>query len=506
MNKYVIALYIRLSVEDSKTESLSIVNQRAALRKYAETLDAFNNAEIIEFADNGYSGLNFERPAVQELLELVNRGKVDCIIVKDFSRFGRNSIETGYFIEKVFPLFKIRFISINDNFDTNDFIGETGGLEVAFKYLINEMYSYDLSVKSKSAKRAKMNRGEYQSNICPYGYKKGINRLEIDEETAPFVKIIFELAAVGKNTQEIAQTLCNMKVPTPGEYKVSKGSKVYDVSRCRGTWVNSTVLRILDDERYIGTYIASKRESKAIGGSRLRLKDENEWVKIPNHHPAIVDAELYESAQSKIRHFKSVKVNFNEYPLRGKVFCGCCLHALQRCRNTPSFRCRFSKSAECYGSGIKESELEELLFKIISKQSEVILGIDCSSDVRELKQKLKEQSEYETRIRDCINEKMRLYEKHFNGEINDSEYHKEKSTVDVKLSELQNSHGTVSATATRLCAVKERNSVLQDIAKNISDEKVLNRALVEALIEKVLIFPDNRIEIFWKMKDFMKNF
>ena len=155
MSKYVIALYIRLSIEDTKVESLSIQNQKIILRKYAETLDE-TDIKILEFVDNGFSGTNFERPAVQELLELVRGYKVDCIIVKDFSRFGRNSIETGYFIEQVFPLFRTRFISVSDNFDSNDYKEDTGGIEVAFKYLINEYYSRDLSQKCKSSKYLKM--------------------------------------------------------------------------------------------------------------------------------------------------------------------------------------------------------------------------------------------------------------------------------------------------------------------------------------------------------------
>lgn len=146
--KYTVALYIRLSIEDAKTESLSIHNQRIVLRKHAETLFDTNDYEILEFVDNGYTGTNFERPSVQELLELVRTFKINCIIVKDFSRFGRNSLEVGYFIEQVFPLFKVRFISINDNFDTIDYNGDTGGMEFAFKNLINEMFLLSRDVLS----------------------------------------------------------------------------------------------------------------------------------------------------------------------------------------------------------------------------------------------------------------------------------------------------------------------------------------------------------------------
>ena len=163
MRDYVIALYIRLSLEDNKYDSLSIENQRLVLHEYAASMSEAAGAEIIEFVDNGYSGTNFERPQVQKLIEMVRENRIDCIIVKDFSRFGRNSIETGYFIKRVFPLFHTRFISLSDDFDSNRFKGDTGGMDVAFKYLINEYYSRDMSIKTKSAKYAKMQRGEYQS-------------------------------------------------------------------------------------------------------------------------------------------------------------------------------------------------------------------------------------------------------------------------------------------------------------------------------------------------------
>ena len=128
MQKYEIALYIRLSIEDYKYDSLSIENQSLVLHEFVASMPESENAEVTEYIDNGYSGTNFERPQVQKLLELVRENKIDCIIVKDLSRFGRNSIETGYFIERVFPLFHTRFISVSDDFDTNNFRGDTGGM------------------------------------------------------------------------------------------------------------------------------------------------------------------------------------------------------------------------------------------------------------------------------------------------------------------------------------------------------------------------------------------
>ena len=208
MQKYVIALYIRLSIEDYKYDSLSIENQSLVLHEYAASMPETMNAEITEFIDNGYSGTNFERPQVQRLIELVRANQIDCIIVKDFSRFGRNSIETGYFIERVFPLFHTRFISISDDFDSSKFKGDTGGMDVAFKYLISEYYSRDMSIKTKSAKYAKMQRGEYQSKICPYGYRKSADgRMEPDPEAATVVQLIFSLSAGGMNAAAITREL-----------------------------------------------------------------------------------------------------------------------------------------------------------------------------------------------------------------------------------------------------------------------------------------------------------
>lgn len=215
MKKNVIVLYIQLSIEDYKYDSMSIENQRLVLNEYAAGMPEALNSEELEFIDNGYSGTSFERPQVQKLIEMVRENKIDCIIVKDFSRFGRNSIETGYFNERVFPLFQTRFISISDDYDSNNYKGDTGGMDVAFKYLISEYYSRDMSTKTKSAKYTKMQRGEYQSTICPYGYRKSADgRMKPDPEAAVLL-LIFQLAAEGKNAPCIARELYKRGSPTP---------------------------------------------------------------------------------------------------------------------------------------------------------------------------------------------------------------------------------------------------------------------------------------------------
>ena len=211
MGKYVIAKYIRLSIEDAKNDSLSVESQRLLLDAHIAEM-CVPDSEVLEFVDNGHSGTNFERPAVQELLELVRQGKVNCIAVKDVSRFGRNMIETGYYIERVFPLFRIRFIAVSDNHDSAEHEGDTGGMELAFKFLIHEQYSKDLGLKIKTAKHAKAIRGELIMKNCAFGYKKVENRLEIDEPAAETVRLIFDMAATGSSLADIAARLYAVNV------------------------------------------------------------------------------------------------------------------------------------------------------------------------------------------------------------------------------------------------------------------------------------------------------
>ena len=307
MQKYVIALYIRLSIEDYKYDSLSIAKSEAlVLHEYAASMPETMNAEITEFIDNGYSGTNFERPQVQRLIELVRANQIDCIIVKEFfPASGETALKPATFIERVFPLFHTRFISISDDFDSSKFKGDTGGMDVAFKYLISEYYSRDMSIKTKSAKYAKMQRGEYQSKICPYGYRKSADgRMEPDPEAATVVQLIFSLSAGGMNAAAITRELFRRNIPTPGQYKAAHGNHTHDISRCHGIWSTSTILRILEDERYTGVYVIGKRAVLEVGGTRSRLKDRESWYIISDHHPAIVERAVFDTVQtSQLRFF-----------------------------------------------------------------------------------------------------------------------------------------------------------------------------------------------------------
>ena len=504
---YVIAPYIRLSTEDSKVGSFSIENQRHTLRQYIEAMEGVQNVEVREFVDNGYSGTNFERPAVQELLDLVRSGNINCIIVKDFTRFGRNSIEVGYFMEMVFPLYNVRFISINDEFDSDKLHGDTGGINVAFKYLISEFYSRDLSIKYKSAKYTKFQRGKYQSKRCPYGYRKGANgRMEPDEETAPNVRLIFELARDGYSSNEIVKVLFERGILTPGEYKATHGSTVHDISRCHHIWQKSMVINILGDERYTGTYIMGKREVTEVGGHHVRMKDESQWVKIPDHHPAIISKELFELVQAKRQRFKCPKKNTRAYPLRGKVFCGCCDHAMPRTSNKSySFICRHSRvdeAAACHGLTIRESELEGLIYEVLSKQAQVILNLDSLSNAGRLDVQLAEQAESNSRIKECMDQKRVLYERFVLKEISIEDYKRQKAAVDIELDRLRVIHSALEAQAAQMQMDEQTKSARAKLAQEVAKADGLTAGLADTLVDRVYVYPGNRVEIVWKMKDF----
>lgn len=482
MQKYVIALYIRLSLEDYKYDSMSIENQHLALNEFVSSMPESTHAEVLEFIDNGYSGTNFERPKVQELIEMVRANKIDCIIVKDFSRFGRNSIETGYFIERVFPLFHTRFISINDDFDSDQHKGDTGGMDVAFKYLISEYYSRDMSIKTKSAN----------------------GRMEPNPETAAVVQLIFQLAATGIGAAAVTRELFKRGIPTPGEYKAAHGQQYHDVSRSRGRWSSSTVLRILEDERYIGSYVIGRRAVIEVGGTRSRKKDRDKWFIIPDHHPAIVDKELFEKVQAVQRRFSLPTKKTREYPLKGKVYCGCCDHALSRiAQKRPFYMCRHSTAdvnSRCRDVRADVAGLEEAVLLTLKKQLEILLPVHKDGTIH-LEATAAKCSEYEKQLEALRDQKQSLFERYLLGQIELDTYKLEKAVYDAEILKVKNAYAAVTAQAKLKREEQARQSSRQEIVHSIVEADVLTSELTDLLIEKVYVFPDNRIEIVYKIHD-----
>lgn len=226
-----VAMYIRISLEDEdmpdgKAESSSVTNQRDLLSRYLWGKEEFTGAAVKEFFDDGYTGRNFERPGFKEMIEQCRRGNIGCIVVKDLSRLGRNYVEVGNLLEQLFPFLGIRVISVNDGYDSNSFIGQTGGIDVAFKNLIYSLYSRDLSHKVKSAVETRMKRGEFMSPFGIFGYMKSaedIHKLEIDREAADIVRRIFLMVVDGMPRRDVVKILNEENVPTAAVYKQRKG-------------------------------------------------------------------------------------------------------------------------------------------------------------------------------------------------------------------------------------------------------------------------------------------
>jgi site-specific DNA recombinase len=509
VDKYVVAIYLRLSIDDKKVESMSIDSQRKLLTEYADNL-GIDNIEIIEFVDNGYSGTNFERPAVQELLAQVKAFKINCIMVKDFSRFGRNSLEVGYFTQQVFPLFNVRFISVSDDFDSYDYKGDTGGLGVAFKYLVNEYYSRDLSQKSKTAKYMKMRRGEYNSGTYCYGYKKGDNgEMVIDEAVADNVRLIFKLASQGKSSYEISKELFNRKILTPAQYKAQNGKKGYDISSCK-YWVGTTILRMLENEQYTGMFVMCKQTVREVGSTLMRKRDESEWIKISNHHPAIISKELFDKVQKTKLTFKQPHKKTRNYILKSKVFCGCCNHAMDYLnKKSPEYICYYTKIDEtepCYRMTIEEAELHKVIFSIISKQAQVIVNIDNLTDLNKLQIQTEHTIELEDQINSYHEKKQRLYEQLLMREISLNEYRAKKDTLDGKLQAVQRLYNRSCKQVEIIKIDNKTKSQILHMAKDVLKESTLTQTLADALVKRVYIYPNKNIEIVWKILDFCHDF
>jgi hypothetical protein len=482
---YTIAKYIRLSSEDAKTESMSIENQRLLLDRHIASLD-LPDAEVIELVDNGHSGTNFERPAVQELLRLVMSGGVNCICVKDFSRFGRNSIEAGYFLERVFPLYRVRFISVADTYDSDEHIGDAGGPGVAFKLLAHEQYSRDLSRKIKSAFDMRKRSGELVSKNGIFGYKLDDNRrMVIDEPAAETVRRIYALALEGKTFRQIAEVMYAEKRLKPGAYKQRK-MRIAATDDSEYTWLNSAVRQILNQEQYTGMYCMNRARRVEVGSHNVINLPKEEWTRIPNHHPAIISQEDFDAVRALIdkrTRKKSDRLGAQKRyaeqmksPLKSKVVCASCGHRLRiSATKSPNFNCVFTRpdpDAECNGLRISRAELETEVLRQLKSHARELLAQDA---------KLKQAKV------PVLGDGRELYERFISGEIDREAYQKEKAALD-----------TAAQTIRQIPVAKQSGETLAT-AKSVLAMRTLKAEHVEAFISRVRVFPDKRVEVEWRV-------
>jgi len=326
-----------------------------------DTHPVLSTGKVLEFADNGWSGTNFERPQVKALLELARRGEIQCIVVKDLSRWGRNYIEVSEYVEQIFPFLGVRFISLNDRYDSEDYKGRTAPMDIAFASLVHDLYCKDLSAKIRQSYLAKAKKGEFVQGAAPYGYVKNTveKKMEIDIEAAGVVRRIFDLACDGIKPAKIAALLNADKVDSPVMYQRRLGRQAVGhqamVSK-DGVWSEVTIRRIITDERYTGVLIYGKTRIKTVGGKKVTYLPESEWIKIPGTHEAIVSEDVYIKAKSCIRRHKKMNSQGTRVPFIGKLKCGCCGHALRFYPSKNSyFKCQGPSLN--YGMGCSDGKL-----------------------------------------------------------------------------------------------------------------------------------------------------
>ena len=288
------AIYARLSLEDGgKSSSCSIQNQVQLVRNFIDQAPGLQLAAT--FVDNGETGMNFDRPAWNDLIAQCRRGRVNCIVVKDLSRLGRNYIETGSYLEKIFPLLETRFISINDNYDSHRTAASRDDLLISLKNLLNDVYAKDISRKVKAAMETKQRRGEFLGSHAAYGYlrcAKDNRRLVINEETAPIVKDIFKWKLAGQGFGAICRRLNSAGVPSPSRYLYLKGM-VWHEKFANCIWKPTTIRGILKNPVYTGCMAMGKKKSRIALGLPQICVEPDKWLVLPNTHEPIVDKETF---------------------------------------------------------------------------------------------------------------------------------------------------------------------------------------------------------------------
>lgn len=338
-NYFLTAIYIRLSYESYYSDSESIDNQKLLLREYLQ-----KNKELVlqeQYIDDGKTGTNFDRPAFERMMKAIREGSINCIVVKDVSRFGRDHVEVGDYIERIFPFLGVRFISINDEYDSFNPACDKEQLLLSVKNLMHEMYARDVSIKISSAIKIKQNQREfYKTAIIPYGYRSGGSEYEIDEQAARVVRRIFHSFASGDTIYHICSDLNKEGFTSPKEYKTSKS--VYTIRSTDSCWNASTVKRMLINEVYIGNMIRHKSEQDFYNNKKIKKIAKKDWIRAENTHPPIIDQVVFMQVQRRVLQTNSKvsrktsgstcskRYRYDENIFKNKIFCGACSTAMNR--------------------------------------------------------------------------------------------------------------------------------------------------------------------------------
>ena len=523
------ALYIRLSVMDmGRDDSESIVNQEALLCGYIAEHPELTLKEV--FIDNGETGTNFDRPEWLNLMRECRDGNINCIVLKDLSRLGRNYIETGDYLERILPMLGVRLVAVNDRYDS---INLTNGERLVsnLKNLVNDIYAKDISRKVIAAMRTKQKNGEFLGGYAAYGYlldPSDKRKIVINPDTAPVVRTIFEMKAEGIGNGTICQRLNNDNVPCPLRYRYLKGlSKSDKHANC--LWIISTVAEILRNPLYLGHMTQGKIRKALCEGKEARKTKRDEWIIVPNTHKPIVTQDLYDQANAVIdERSATYKANRYKYAdgekkrhdliLYGVAFCADCGKALSRRKQSSgtskapkwAFRCRKHTDLHaCPNKFIHEFELYESVYHAIRTQ------IQRYVDVAGILEKLNSDTGYKSRLMqydielDEIGKELRrvsslrqaIYEDYAAKLLTASEYQYATEKYNADIEALNNKLDAVKAEKAEYSKYTEQTNKWLATFERFMNEKALNREMVQALVERVEVSDRNRVSVSFKFCD-----
>ena len=520
---YRTAMYLRLSKGDldvdgmEKSESNSITNQRMIVENF---LKKNPDLRLVDsYIDDGYTGTNFDRPEMKRMMADVDAGKIDCIVVKDLSRFGRERIETGTYIAKTFKAKGIRFIAINDHYDTLTADGSETHIVMPIKALTNDNFSRDISTKVRSSQSIKREKGEYIGAFAPYGYKKSAdnkNLLIPDDYAAGIVRDIFSKKLAGMSANAIAIELNASGILSPSEYKRQQGQR-YSTSFRGGKkslWSAQTVIRILKDEVYTGTLVQGKRVRVSYKVRKEIQVPREDWIRRENTHKAIVKQTDFDAVQILMDRdtIKADETN-KAHIYSGILYCGDCGSSMVRRSNywrkdgCSCYICSaYNRRSECSRHLISEDALDEALSQHIqeyvdslSNAAEVAKSIEfLETGYEEAQAHDQEIQKLKEELVKCSTLKSSLYQDLKEGLINESQFNRYREEYTNREMSLQ-------------AAIEEQEGLLKEIYENgiatdlqLSEIKKklnisgLDRITLVTFVDKILVYEGDKIEVVTK--------
>lgn len=515
------ALYIRLSREDGdKEESDSVANQQTLLEDFLAEQPHMTTPKI--YKDDGWSGTNFDRPDFISMMNDAKNGLINCIIVKDLSRLGRNYIGVGEKLEHDFPMLNLRFISINDGLDSFKNPQNMNTLVVPVKNIINDEYARDISKKVRSSLDLKRKQGYFIGSFASYGYKKDPNqkgKLIIDEEPASVIRDIFGWFLEGNSILGITKKLNQLAIPSPSTYKKQQGFHYHHPSKAilDGFWQDSSVRRILKNKLYIGTMVQGKNRTKSYKLPISESLPESQWIQVENTHEPIISTQIFEKVQDVLSRDRRISpTTQKEYLFSGLLRCYDCKRAMNHRKITQPYGeyhyyycSTYKKMGQCTKHSIRSDKLEQAVLKALQQQ--ISLAVEMNQVIETINQQ-GIQTNQSKRVTEALKqaekkkentEKMKrsLYPDWKNGDISREDYLALKSDFEAEITELDQTITHLQSQLTEISqGVDSSNPFLAEF-KQHQNLQTLNRPVVTSLIHMIYIKEKDGILIEFTFSD-----